>query len=236
MRCRRWWRCFWWACVGAAPILTVLGFEEHKLALARGDLERLKAAGRPIAAVDLRIVDAEDREVPTGEAGEVCVRGPNVTAGYLNQPEVTATAMRNGWFHTGDVGRVDAAGYLYLLDRKKDIVITGGENVYSSEVEQAIYQHPDVSECAVVGVPDETYGEALLAAVVPAPGRQITQEALIAHCRARIGGYKIPRRMVFLEQLPKSAMGKILKTELRRIYAASAAGAAPRPDHPRSEQ
>ena len=114
---------------------------------------------------------------------------------------------------------MDEEGYLFLLDRKKDMIITGGENVYSSEVEAVIYQHPKVHECAVVGVPDDRYGESLLAAVVPAPGETLTAEELIEHCRGKIGGYKIPRRIAILEALPKSAMGKILKTELRRSYS-----------------
>jgi long-chain acyl-CoA synthetase len=202
-----------------SPILTILDSAEHRQALLRGDLERLRAAGRPLVGVNLRILDASDEEVPTGEVGEVCVQGPNVTVGYLNQEEVSARALRGGWFHTGDVGRVDEEGFLYLLDRQKDMIITGGENVYSSEVEQVLYQHPDVSECAVVGVPDPVYGEALVAVIVCAPGRALTDEAIIAHCRGRIGGYKIPRLVQFVPELPKSAMGKILKTELRRLYA-----------------
>jgi len=175
-----------------------------------------------VAGVDMRILDDAGREVACGEIGEVVVRAPNVTAGYLNLPEATAAAIREGWFHTGDVGRMDEEGFLYLLDRKKDMVITGGENVYTIEVEQAIYQHPDVAECAVFGVPDEKYGEALFAAIVPRAGANLDAATIIEHCRARIGGYKIPRRMVFLPQLPKSAMGKVLKTELRRRQSASA--------------
>ena len=170
----------------------------------------------------MRIVDGNGAEVPLGEAGEVAVRGPNVTAGYLNRPEETAAAFRGGWFHTGDIGRMDEDGFMYLLDRKKDMVITGGENVYSSEVEAVLYQHPGVNEAAVVGVPDEKYGEALFAVIVPAPGAALDAEEMIAHCRERIGGYKIPRRMAFVDAMPKSAMGKILKTELRRIYGGGA--------------
>jgi long-chain acyl-CoA synthetase len=201
-----------------SPILTYLDFAEHEKALAAGDYARLKSVGRPVAGVDMRIRDDEGNELPLGEAGEVAVRAPNVTKGYLNLPDATAAAIRNGWFHTGDVGRMDAEGFMYLLDRKKDMIITGGENVYTVEVEQALYQHPAVAECAVVGVPDETYGEALFAAIVLAPGKTLTAEQVIEHCRARIGGYKVPRQMAFVPQLPKSAMGKILKTELRRIY------------------
>lgn len=202
-----------------SPILTSLDMEEHAQAIATGDLAILRAAGRPLIDVTLRIVGEDGHEVPVGQAGEVVVRGPNVTPGYLNRPEETKTAFRDGWFHTGDVGRVDESGYLYLLDRKNDMIVTGGENVYSSEVEAVLHQHAGVAEAAVIGVPDERYGEALLAAIVPARGTSLTDEDLIAHCRGKIGGFKIPRRFAFLDELPKSAMGKILKTELRRTYA-----------------
>ena len=201
-----------------SPILTTLDPDQHRDALESGRYDRLKAAGRPVTGVDMRIVDDNGDEVTLGEAGEVVVRGPNVTNGYLNRPEETAAAFRRGWFHTGDIGRMDEEGFMYLLDRKKDMIITGGENVYSSEVEAALYQHPGVNEAAVVGVPDEKYGEALFAVIVPAPGASLDIDGLIAHCRERIGGYKVPRRMAFVDEMPKSAMGKILKTELRRIY------------------
>ena len=148
----------------------------------------------------------------------MCVRGPNVTQGYLNLPEVNAETFRDGWFHTGDMGRMDDRGFMYLMDRKNDVIITGGENVYSSEVEAVLYKHPDVHECAVVGVRDEKFGEALFAAIVPRPGATLTKEGIISHCRKHIGGYKIPRRMAFVDELPKTAVGKIQKVELRRIY------------------
>jgi long-chain acyl-CoA synthetase len=201
-----------------APILTLLPAAEHRHAIATGEHELLKSAGRPVPGVDLRIVDERGKEVAAGAAGEIIVRGPNVTKGYLKRPEATELAFHEGWFHTGDIGRTDERGYLYLLDRKKDLVITGGEMVFSSEVEAVLYRNPKVHECAVIGVPDETFGEALLAAVVSAPGHTLTEEELIAHCRGKIGGYKIPRRFVFLDALPKSAMDKILKTELRKSY------------------
>ncbi len=201
-----------------SPILTLLHAAEHETAVQTGQYEVLKSAGRQVPGVDMRVVDAEDQEVPAGQPGEVIVRGPNVCKAYLKRPKATEESFRHGWFYTGDIGRIDERGYLYLLDRKKDMIITGGEMVFSSEVEAALYQNPKVHECAVIGVPDETYGEALVAAIVPAPGQRLTEEELIAHCRGRIGGYKIPRRYVFLDQLPKSAMDKILKTELRRTY------------------
>ena len=201
-----------------APILTTLGMSEHEQARDTGDYQLLNSAGRQLPGVDLKIVDANGVEVTGGESGEVVVRAPNVAKGYINRPEATADAFRDGWFFTGDIGRMDERGYLYLLDRKKDMIITGSELVFSLEVESVLYQHPKVHECAVVGVPDETYGEALLAAIVPAPGEALTEAELIDFCRGKIGGYKIPRRYVFLEELPKSAMNKVLKVELRKRY------------------
>ncbi len=202
-----------------SPLLTILSHKEHVEAIETGNRERLKAAGRPLIGVDMRIVDGDGNEAQNGEPGEVIVRAPNVTKGYLKLPEENARAFRDGWFHTGDVGLMDDEGFMYLVDRKKDMIITGGENVYSLEVEAVLYQHPSVGECAVVGLPDSRYGEALLAAVVPQPGETVTAEALVAHCRDRIGGYKIPRQFAFLPELPKSAMGKILKTSLRETYS-----------------
>jgi len=201
-----------------SPILTILHMTEHERAIATGEYDILKSAGRPIPGVDMRIVDVNDCEVPIGQPGEVTVRAPNVFTGYLKRREATEAAFRDGWFYTGDIGRLDERGFLYLLDRKKDMIITGGENVFSLEIETVLHQNPKVHECAVIGVPDETWGEALLAVVVPKPGETLTDEEMITHCRGKIGGYKIPRRYVFLEALPKSAMDKILKTELRRRY------------------
>ena len=183
-----------------------------------GEYHILKAAGRPLVGIDMRIVDIDGKEVPLGADGEVVVRGPNVTVGYLNRPEENKAAFRDGWFHTGDIGKMDENGFMFLLDRKKDMIVTGGENVYSSEVEAALYQHENVHECAVVGVADEKYGEALFAAIVLRPGTSLTDSEVVDHCRSLIGGYKIPRRMAFVEELPKSAMGKILKTEIRKTY------------------
>ena len=207
-----------------SPLLTILPMSEHVRAIETGDLEILRGVGRPLPGVELRIRDAAGNDLPTNQPGEIVVRAPNVSLhGYLNRPEETKKAFREGWFHTGDIARMDEHGYIYLLDRMNDMIITGGENVYSSEVEAALYQHREVHECAVVGVPDETYGEALLAAIVPAPGASLDEQELIAHCRELIGGYKIPRRYVFLSELPKSAMNKILKNNLRATYSGEAA-------------
>ena len=203
-----------------SPILTTLGWPQHLAGLEGGD--RLRSVGRPLVGVELRIVDDNGNDVPAGEAGEIAVRAPNVSEGYLDRPDETAAVFRGGWFHTGDVGGLDAEGFLYLFDRKKDVVITGGESVWSTEVEAALYAHPDVVEAAVIGVPDQTWGEALLAVVVLAPGSALGAgngvDLLVAHCRERIGGYKVPRRYRFVDALPKSAMGKILKADLRRRY------------------
>jgi long-chain acyl-CoA synthetase len=202
-----------------APILTLLTMADHQTALAADNDELLRSVGRALVGVDMRVVDNDGRDVPVGSPGEVIVRGPNVTPGYWNHPKETQAAFRGGWFYTGDIGHLDEEGYLYLLDRKKDMIITGGENVFSLEVEAVLEKHPKVQECAVVGIPDEKYGEALLAAVVPMPGASLSDDEFIAHCRGKIGGYKIPRRYVYLDALPRSALNKVLKAELRERYA-----------------
>ncbi len=202
-----------------SPLLSILTWEAHREALQAGRHERLTSCGRPIPGVELRIVDEEGGEVSVGQVGEVAARGANITRGYLNREEENRRTIRNGWFHTGDLGRKDEDGFVYLVDRKKDMVVSGGENIYTSEVEAVLYQHDGIHEAAVIGVPDETFGEALLAVIVPAPGVSLTPEEVIAHCRGRIGGYKIPRRIRFQEALPKSALGKVLKTELRKSFA-----------------
>ena len=202
-----------------SPILTTFDADDHRHAMETGNTDILRAAGRPLIGIDLKILNNNDTEVPTGEAGEVCVRGPNVTPGYLNRPDENKKAFKNGWFHTGDIGRVDENGILFLMDRKKDMIISGGENIYTSEVEATLYKHPDVFECAVIGVPDDKYGEALLAVIVPVPGKNLEEEGIIKHCRKLIAGFKIPRQIVFVDELPKSAMSKILKNELRKIYS-----------------
>ncbi len=209
-----------------APILSFFEHRHHLEALASGNTARLACAGKTLPGVDLRIVDDAGREVPSGASGEVIVRGPNVTPGYYGLPEANRETFRDGWFHTGDIGREDGEGFLYLLDRKKDMIVTGGENVYSSEVEAALFTHPGVAEAAVIGVPDETYGEAVFAVVIPKPGVTLDAPGLIAHCRGAIGGYKIPRRFAFVDALPKSALGKVLKADLRQRFGGKGATGA----------
>ncbi|WP_088185595.1 long-chain-fatty-acid--CoA ligase [Sphingobium sp. Z007] len=204
-----------------SPVATVLGHEDHGPdARAKG---RLRSAGRASATCEVRIVDSEDREVPRGDVGEIVVRGPIVMMGYWNMPEATAEATRGGWMHTGDLGRMDAEGYVTVIDRLKDMIITGGENVYSAEVENALSSHPDVAQVAVIAAPDETWGERVHAVIVPRPGTNPTPEALTAHCRALIAGFKLPRSFDFLGALPLSAAGKVQKNVLRERAQALAA-------------
>jgi acyl-CoA synthetase (AMP-forming)/AMP-acid ligase II len=199
-----------------SPTITSLPAEAHSPeGVARG---LLRSAGRPLPGVEVRIVDPEGREVPVGTVGEIAARGATVMRGYWNRPKETAAAVRDGWMHTGDGGYVDAEGYLYVVDRIKDMIITGGENVYSAEVENAISSHPDVSMSAVIGIPDDEFGERVHAVVVPRPGTAPNERAIVEHCRSLIGGFKCPRSIEFRDQLPLSAAGKVLKHELRAPF------------------
>jgi len=204
-----------------SPLLTILDSASLRGCLESGDASLLKSAGRPLPGVELRILGDDGRPLPSGGTGEIVVRGPNVSKGYLKRERENADVFREGWFHTGDVGRMDEDGYLFLVDRKKDMIITGGENVYSSEVEAVLYRHPGISEAAVIGVPDDRYGEALFAVIVPKAGVTLTAEEIIDHCRAHIGGYKIPRRIALVDALPRTAVGKVQKAALRETYRAS---------------
>ncbi len=207
-----------------APDLTVFDPHEFRAAIEKaivtGDRAGpLSSVGKPNVLNEIKIVRSDGGEAKPGESGELIARGPNIMKGYWNRPEETAAALRDGWLHTGDVARIDTEGYVYLLDRLKDLVITGGENVYSSEVEAVLHRHPDVAEAVVIGVPDARLGETVMAVIVPKPGTAPSEEAIAQHCRHSLGGYKIPRRFAFVETLPRSAMGKVLKNELRKSYA-----------------
>jgi acyl-CoA synthetase (AMP-forming)/AMP-acid ligase II len=179
---------------------------------------RRRSAGRPVPIAEVRIVDREGRPVPTGSVGEIAARGPMVMQGYWNKPEQTAEVLRDGWMHTGDGGRMDEDGFLYVVDRLKDMVVTGGENVYSAEVENAITQLPQISMVAVVGVPDDQWGERVHAVVVLREGQSLTAEQLIAHCKTQIAGYKAPRSVEFVDAIPLSPAGKMLKYKLREQH------------------
>ncbi len=207
-----------------APDLTIFDPGEFRAAIQRaaatGDRSGpLTSVGKPNVLNEIKIVTREGREAKPDESGELLARGPNIMKGYWNRPEETAAVLRDGWLRTGDVARIDADGYVYLLDRMKDMVITGGENVYSSEVEAVLHRHPGVAEAAVIGVPDQRLGETVMAVIVRKSGAAPSEAEIAQHCRQSLGGYKIPRRVVFVERLPRSAMGKVLKTELRNTYA-----------------
>ena len=179
---------------------------------------KLRAAGRAGYCIELRIVDTDGNEVPRGTVGEVVVRGPNVMQGYWNQPELTAAAVRDGWMHTGDGAWMDDDGFIFIADRLKDMIITGGENVYSGEVENAVAQHPAVAACAVIGIPSDQWGESVHAVVVCKAGQTVAAADLIAHCKTLIAGYKCPRSVDLVDALPISGAGKVLKTKLREPF------------------
>ncbi|MFK8402341.1 long-chain-fatty-acid--CoA ligase [Pseudomonas sp. BGr12] len=179
---------------------------------------KMYSAGRPVACAEVRIIDAEGNEVPTGTVGEIAVRGPQVMLGYWKKPEATAEALRNGWMHTGDGGYMDDEGFVYIVDRLKDMIVSGGENVYSAEVENAIASHPAVAQCAAIGIPSDKWGESVHAIVILKPGEEVPSEQIIEHCRKRIAGYKCPRSVEFRTNLPLSSVGKVLKNELRKPF------------------
>ncbi len=198
-----------------SPFATQLLAEDIMTATGVAPAERLASCGREIPGVEVRVQDAHGQDVRPGVAGEIVMRGPNVMLGYWERPDETAHALRNGWMHSGDLATVDASGYITIVDRAKDMIITGGENVYSTEVEDALYRHAAVLEAAVIGVPDDLWGERVHAVIVLRPGARTTAEDLADSCRRFIAGFKIPRSVEFVESLPKTGSGKIQKSELR---------------------
>jgi len=176
------------------------------------------SAGRPFFHVDVKIFGEDDKELSQGEMGEIVVKGPNVFKEYWNMPEETAETLRGGWFHTGDMGRFDEEGYLWIVDRKKDMIISGGENIYPAEVEDAIHAHPKVADVGVVGMHDTKWGESPLAVVVVIPGEELTADEIIAFARERLAGFKTPKQVIFADELPRTSTGKILKKDLRAMY------------------
>ncbi|SDN47876.1 long-chain acyl-CoA synthetase [Pseudomonas jinjuensis] len=199
-----------------APIATTLGPEYHTAEHQQSG--KMYSAGRAACCTEVRIVDENDNEVPRGTVGEIVVKGPNVMLGYWKKPEATAEALRGGWMHTGDGGYMDRDGFVYVCDRLKDMIISGGENIYSAEVETALASHPAVAQGAVIGIPSDRWGETVHAVIVLKPGASATPEEIVAHCRERIAGYKCPRSVEFRESLPLSSVGKVLKTELRKPF------------------
>jgi long-chain acyl-CoA synthetase len=205
----------------AAPTVTRLSGEAHRRGVGGEDphRRRLGSVGTPVVGVEVAVMDMQGQPVTAGEVGELCVRGPNVMLGYWNRDDATAAALADGWYHSGDAVWRDEEGYLFLVDRLKDMIITGGENVYSIEVEAALADHAGVSEVAVIGIPDPRWGEAVHAVVSLTPGAEVSEAALIEHCREHIAGYKVPRSIELRDEpLPKSGPGKILKSVLREPY------------------
>jgi len=196
----------------ASPLLTGLRNEQDLL-----DVDRSRSCGQALIGVQVKIIDGAGNEMPRGEVGELAARGSNIMKGYWRKPEQTAEVLKDDWYRSGDMGYMDDEGFVFLVDRAKDMIVSGGENVYCSEVEEALYKHPAVLEAAVFGVPDEAWGEAVHAVVVPRSA--VTPEELIAFCREHIAGYKLPKEITLSdEELPKSGPGKILKRELRAPY------------------
>ncbi|MCK5892608.1 AMP-binding protein [Aeromicrobium sp.] len=199
----------------APMFLTSLGSAEHRRAAELDDPTLARSAGRLIPGREIRVVDDHGADVPTGEVGEVWGRAPQVMLGYWNRPEATASTLDQGWLHTGDMGRVDEAGHLYLVDRVKDMIVTGGSNVYAREVEEVLVDAPGVGQAAVVGLPHRVWGEEVTAVVVLADGARADEDEVLAFCRARLAGYKAPKRVVWVDALPRNAYGKVLKRQLR---------------------
>lgn len=193
-------------------IITLLRPEQHRL----DNPDLLKSCGQPMPGVELRIVDANGRDLPAGEAGEVLVRSPWMFTGYWNKPDATATAIVDGCYHTGDAGILDKDGNLFLVDRLKDMIVSGGENIYSAEVERALAAHPSVQSVAVVGAPDEKWGERVVAFVVNYPDKPVEVSDLMTHCRGLIAGYKVPKEIHLMDALPQTASGKVQKAALRK--------------------
>ena len=196
---------------------TALLAEDHARAL-REKPELLASAGRPILGTEVRVVDENDQPVPNGTVGEVLVRGPQLMRGYWNLPDATRDALRNGWMHTGDAGSLDDEGYLYIQDRVNDMIVSGGENIYPREIEEVLHRHAAVADAAAIGVPDETWGEAVKAIVVLRDGASATAEEIVEFCRRDLAGYKRPRSVDFVDALPRNPTGKILKRTLREPY------------------
>ncbi len=199
----------------AGGAITMLEAADHHL---DGEDSRLLAsAGKAAICSEMKIVDDNDETVEPGVIGEICVRGRHIMMGYWKNPELTARALRGGWYHTGDLGYLDERGYLFLTDRKSDMIISGGENVYPNEVENAVYTHPAVLECSVVAEPDERWGEIVHAVVVLRVGVQIGSEEIIALCRQMLAGYKCPKRVTFVDSLPKTAIGKVSRKDVKEL-------------------
>jgi acyl-CoA synthetase (AMP-forming)/AMP-acid ligase II len=196
---------------GASSILRP---DEHDLE----DESKLKSCGRPLPLIEFRIVDPDGVDVPDGEPGELLIRQPAITTGYWQQPELTEAAIENGWYSSGDIAIRDAEGLYYIVDRAKDMIVSGGENIYSAEIENVLSTHPAVAAVAVIGVPDTRWGECVKAVVIPREGHAIDEAAIITHCRKSLAGYKVPKTVDFVDSFPLVPSGKVSKKDLRAPY------------------
>jgi long-chain acyl-CoA synthetase len=203
--------------------ISYLPKEEHLLKGTDEQMKRLTSAGIPRTDVEVKIFDDHDSELPLGKMGEIVVKGEVVMKGYWRNPLATSETLRGGWLHTGDLGVMDEKGYVYILDRAKDMIISGGENIYSREIEDIILLHPAVHEVAVIGVPDETWGEAIKAIVALKEGQKATKEDIINFCKEHLASFKKPKSVEFIDAIPKNPYGKVLKRELREKYWAGEA-------------
>jgi len=198
-------------------VASLLQPDDHRRALG-GEEKLLLSAGRAVLGTSIRIVDEDDREVLRGTIGEVAIRGPQLMKGYWNRPDATAESMRGGWMHTGDAGILDDDGFLYIQDRVKDMIVSGGENIYPREIEDVLFEFPGVADAAVFGVPDEKFGEAVKAVIVVKDGEDVSVAALLTHCRERLARYKQPRSVDFIDELPRNPSDKVLKKDLHEPF------------------
>ena len=199
--------------------LTFLGPEDHDLSTETAVKEsRLRSVGKPMPDVEIGIMDERNRLLPPGEEGEICVRSDRVMKGYYKQEDATSSAIIDGWLHTGDVGRMDEGGYLFITGRKKDLIIRGGENISPGEIENCLEAHPSIEEAAVIGVPDQDWGEVVKAVVVLKPGQSITAGEITEYCKSRLASFKAPQYVAVVNELPRNPMGKVLKNDLRKAY------------------
>lgn len=197
-----------YGCTEASPNITTLK--------AKDSLRKKECAGKPLPFLEVKIIDDQDREVPIGEVGELTCRGPNIMKGYYKDRQATREALKGGWLHTGDLARMDKEGFIYIVDRKKDMIVSGGENIYPREIEELLYRHPKIQEAAVIGVPDPFWGESVKAFIVFKKGEMMTKEEVIDYCKQHLASYKKPKWVEFVPALPRNPAGKVLKTLLRR--------------------
>jgi len=208
-----------YGCTEASPSIAILK--------ARDSLRKRECVGPPVPFLEVRIVDDQDRDVPVGDVGELVCKGPNVMRGYYKDRKATREALRGGWLHTGDLGRMDEEGYIYIIDRKKDMIVSGGENIYPREVEELLYHHPKIRDVAVIGIPDPIWGESVKAFIVLKNVETMKEEEVIEYCKSHLASYKKPKSVEFAENLPRNPSGKVLKTVLRERYLKNRKGEKP---------